>query len=389
MPPAVVAIIAAAFWLQNTTPFKKSDLIRLLSTSLGPQEIADLVQRRCVSFIPSARDKEDLRAQGADELLMRRLDECARKLTPLRATARLREAIVTAGGRAGVMVDVRRGDDPVPAVRVVLRGSGRLTGGLDAELVTDASGRAVFEIAAGSAAGTFQLSVAHPDGSAFAGAGPMQLTVRPRPLTVAPARTGFVAGTGQRGRVGTRLALPLVFEVRDTANRPVPARALTLSGFHARVEPTQAVTDSNGRVVAFVTLGERAGPAHVVARLGQIERQAPLVALPGPPASVALRCGTTEVRDRLVLGVGVDHDLSVGVRDAFGNDLPVSDVRATARDPRTLRPSVGANAVVLRGLRGGETSLVVEAAGVRRTIAAVVGPGDGAATACRRGVPGG
>ena len=135
MPPAVVAVIAAAVWLQHTTPFKKSDLIRLLSTSLAPQEIADLVQRRCVSFIPSARDKEDLRALGADELLLRRLDECARKLAPLGATARLREAIVTAGGRAGVMVDVRRGDVPVPAVRVVLRGSGRLTGGLDAEQI--------------------------------------------------------------------------------------------------------------------------------------------------------------------------------------------------------------------------------------------------------------
>ena len=389
MPPAVVAVIAAAVWLQHTTPFKKSDLIRLLSTSLAPQEIADLVQRRCVSFIPSARDKEDLRALGADELLLRRLDECARKLAPLGATARLREAIVTAGGRASVMVDVRRGDVPVPAVRVVLRGSGRLTGGLDAELVTDAAGRAVFEIPVGSAAGTFPLSVVHPDGSSFTGAGPMLLTVRPAPLTVAPARTGFVSGTGQRGRVGTRLALPLVFEVRDTANRPVPARALTLSGFQARVEPTQAVTDSNGRVVAFVTLGQRAGPAHVVARLGQIERQAPLMALPGPPASVALRCGTTEVSDRLVLGVGMDHDVSVVVRDAFGNDLPVSDIRATARDPRTVRPSVTVNAVVLRGLRGGETSLVVEAAGVRRSIAAVVGPADGAPTACRRGVPGG
>ena len=389
MPPAVVAVIAATCWLQHTTPYKKSDLVRLLSTSLAPAEIADLVQRRCVSFIPSARDKEDLRALGADEQLLRRLDECTRKLGPLRATARLREAIVVAGGRAGALVEVRRGDAPVPAVRVVLRGSGRLTGGLDAELLTDASGRAAFEMPTGAAVGTFQLTATHPDGSPFAGAGPMQLTVRPAPLTVAPARTGFVSGTGQRGRVGTRLALPLVFEVRDTANRPVPARALTLSGYHARVEPTQAVTDSNGRVVAFVTMGQRAGPAHVAAKLGQIERQAPLVALPGPPASVAVRCAAADVGDRLALGVEADHDLGVAVLDAFGNEVPLSDLRVTAGDTRTLRPAVTANVVVLRGLRGGQTKLVVEAAGLRRSIAVVVDPAGGSATACRRSVPGG
>lgn len=294
MPPAVVAAIAAACWLQHSTPYKKSDLVRLLSTSLAPAEIADLVQRRCVSFIPSARDKEDLRALGADEQLLRRLDECARKLA----------------------------------------------------------------------------------------------TVRPAPLTVAPARTGFVSGTGQRGRVGTRLALPLVFEVRDTANRPVPARALTLSGYHARVEPTQAVTDSNGRVVAFVTLGQQAGPAHVAAKLGQIERQAPLVALPGPPASVAVRCAATDVGDRLALGIA-DHDLGVAVLDAFGNEVPLSDLRVTAGDTRTLHPAVTTNAVVVRGLRGGQTKLVVEAAGLRRSIAVVVDPAGGSATACRRSVPGG
>ena len=109
MPPAVVAVIAAAFWLQGTTtPLKKSDLIRLLSTSLPPAEIADLVQRRCVSFVPSSRDKADLRALGADDQLLRRLDECARKVAPLRATAQLREAIVPVGEVARVQVRNQR-----------------------------------------------------------------------------------------------------------------------------------------------------------------------------------------------------------------------------------------------------------------------------------------
>jgi hypothetical protein len=157
MPPAVVAAVAATFIVQGTVPLKKSDLIRLLSTAtLAPAEIADLVQRRCVSFTPSARDKADLRALGADGGLMRRLDECARKLAPLRANARLRDSIVPAGGRAAVTVEVRRGGGPAPGVRVLLRGSGRLSGGPDAELDTDERGRAVFEFGVGRVAGTHQ-----------------------------------------------------------------------------------------------------------------------------------------------------------------------------------------------------------------------------------------
>ena len=388
MPPAVIAVVAAAL-LQVTTPLTKPDLIQLLSTSLGSEEIAGLVQRRCVSFTPSARDKADLRALGADDLLLRRLDECARTIVPLRATARLREAIVTAGGRAVVAVGVRRGDRPAPGVRVILRGSGRMTGGPDAELLTDAAGLALFEIPAGHAPGTFRLMVADPEGSTLAGAVPLDVTIRPAPLTAAPARTGFVSGTGQRGRVGTRLALPLVFEARDTANRPVPDQTLTLVGSNALVEPTQAVTDSNGRVVAFVTLGERAGPAHVAAALDGMERQAPLVALPGPPAHLVLRCGTTNVTDRLALGIRTDHEVRVRVEDASGNQVPLSDLQVSATDPRTVRVAAGPDAVTLRGLRAGSTSVVVRAAGFRRMFATVVGPADVTVAGCRRGVPGG
>ncbi len=386
MPPAVIAVVAATLWLQASTPLKKSDLIQLLSTSLAPQEIADLVQRRCVSFTPSARDKADLRALGADDQLLRRLDECARAIAPLRATARLREAIVVAGGRVVVAVDVRRGERPVPGVRVVLRGSGRMTGGPDAALLSDAAGRALFELTAGQVAGTFRLTVAGPEGATFAGTLPLDVTVRPAPLIAAAARTGFVAGTGQRGRVGTRLALPLVFEARDTANRPVPAQAVTLIGRNARVEPTKAVTDSNGRVVAFVTLGDRAGQAHVVAALGRMERQALLVALPGPPASMVLRCGTTNVTERLALGIGTDYEMAVRVVDAAGNELPVKDLRVTASDPKTVRVAAVTDGVTFRAVRAGSTSVVVEAAGIRRTIATVVGPAEVTA-GCRRGGP--
>jgi hypothetical protein len=288
MSPAVVGFIAAASLSQAPAPFQKSDLIRLLATSLPATEIADLVQRRCVSFTPSERDKADLRAAGAGELLLGRLDECARR-------------------------------------------------------------------------------IAKP--------------------TAAPARTGFVSGTGQRGRVGSRLPLPLVFEARDTLNRPVPGQAVRLVGSNARVERAAAVTDSAGRIIAVVILGERAGPAHIVATLGGIERQGSLVAQAGPPATLVLRCGAADITARLALGVGPGHALVVRVLDHFGNEASVSDLRVTASDHRTVRASATDHAIVLDALRPGTANVVVEASGVRRTIATVVGPTEGSTADCRRGVP--
>jgi hypothetical protein len=389
MPPAVA--LAALLVLQGAVPLKKSDLIRLLSTSLPLAEIAALVQRRCVSFAPSARDKADLRALGATDLLIRRLDECARKIAPLTASARLRAAAVAVGGRAGVLVDVRRGTEPAAGVRVVLRGSGKLLEGPDAELLSDEGGRVVFDFAAGRAPGTYRLVVADPDGKPFDGTAPLDLTIRPAPLVPSAARTGFVSGTAQRGRVATRLPLPLVFEVRDSANRPVPGRAVTLTGVNVRLEHATATTDSAGQVRVAVVLGERAGPAHVAATVGPIERQAPLVVVAGPAAKLVLRCGTADVA-ALELAPGFEHQLRLHVQDALGNDVSFGNgVRVAPRDTRVVQvvSATGAagTALVLRAVRAGTTSVVVEAAGLRLTVATTVASGEGNTAPCRRAGP--
>lgn len=387
MPATLAAVLAIAL-AQGAIPLKKSDLIRLLSTTtLAPSEIAELVQRRCVSFVPSPRDKADLRALGADEAVMRRLDECARKIAPLRASARLREAVVTAGGRAAVIVELRRGDAAASGVRVVLRGSGRLSGGPDAELRTDSRGRAVFEFRVGSHAGTHRITVADPEGVPLPGASPLDLTVRPAPLVPAPSRTGFVSGAGQRGRVGTRLPLPLVFEVRDSANRPVAGRPVTLVGVNAVLQDVAATTDSTGQVRVFVVLGERAGPAHVTATLGGLERQAPLVALPGPPARLVLRCGAAVVA-WLVLAPGEESDLLAAVQDARGNALEGTEVRFEVDDERVARiAAAGVDRLTVRAARAGSTQLDVTAAGLRTQVPVTVEPGAASQAPCRRSVP--
>lgn len=389
MSAALVAV--AALILQATAPLKKSDLIRLLSaTTLAPAEIADLVQRRCVSFTPSARDKADLRALGADDALMRRLDECARKIAPLRAQARLREAVVTAGGRAAVTVELRRGDGPATGIRVVLRGSGRLTGGPDAELNTDAAGVVVFEFGVGSAPGTYRLLAADPAGQQLEGTAGMDLTVRPAPLEPTASRTGFVSGTAQRARVGTRLPLPLVFEARDTANRPVAGRPVSLVGVNARVVGAGTRTDSAGQVRAFVVLGERAGAAHVSATIGGIERQAALIALPGPPARLVVQCGSVDVAARVALAAGADQELAVIARDALGNDVPLTGVRVMVGDEKVVRlvGEATSQRFTLHGERAGTTNLVVLGSGLRATLLAAVAPAGAAPPPpCRPGVP--
>jgi hypothetical protein len=387
MPAALVAGLAVVL-AQGAAPLKKSDLIRLLSTTtLVPSEIADLVQRRCVSFTPSARDKADLRALGADDAVMRRLDECARKVAPLRAAARLREAVVTAGGRAAVTVELRRGEAAAAGVRVVLRGSGRLSGGPDAELLTDRRGRGVFEFRVGTQAGTHRLTVADPEGLPLAGTSPLDLTVRPAPLIPAPSRTGFVSGAGQRGRVGTRLPLPVVFEVRDSANRPVAGRPVALAGANATLQGAAAATDSMGQVRVFVVLGDRAGPAHVTATLGGLERQAPLVALPGPPARLVLRCEAALVA-RLTLGRGEESELTAMVQDLQGNALAVTDVRTRVDDERVARVvAAGVDRLTVRGERAGSTRLEVAASGLRAQLPVAVEATAASAAPCRRSAP--
>jgi hypothetical protein len=101
------------------------------------------------------------------------------------------------------------------------------------------------------------------------------------------------------------------------------------------------------------------------------------------------RCGSAEVTTPLALTVGADHELRVRVHDAFGNEVPLTDLRVAATEQRTVRPAAAIDVIVLHGVRTGPADVVVEASGMRRTIATVVGPSASATAGCRRGVPGG
>ncbi|HEX9704397.1 MAG TPA: Ig-like domain-containing protein [Gemmatimonadales bacterium] len=314
---ASVLLWATLVPVEQTEPLRKSDLVRLLAgAAVSRGEIAELVRRRCLSFTPTARDRADLISLGADGAIMARVDECTR--------------------RAGAPAP-RRVPPPPSAPRPPGRSS-----------VTPAP----------------------------------SLPVPPRPIprpVMSPQRTAFVSGGGQRGRVGTELPLPLVFEVRDTTNAPVTGYEVAFTGTNARVRPERTVTDSFGQARVSVVLGPRAQPATVRARAGAIERQVSLLALAGPPARVVLRCGVESLSAQVVLRSGGAARLEVELRDALGNPVPVSALRAVVGDEGLVRVAEasadgGRGVLSLQARRTGSTNLSVLAAGLRENLTAVVSP---------------
>jgi hypothetical protein len=211
------------------------------------------------------------------------------------------------------------------------------------------------------------------------------------PGVAAAARTGFVAGLGQRGRVATRAPQPLVFEVRDSLNAPLVGQRVELTAENGRVEAPRDRTDSAGRVSAAVWFGTRAGPVTVTARTGgggggssSLVRQATLVALPGPAATLRVSCGGREVRGRVVLPPDSAVTLRVTAADLHGNPVPPAGLRAAVGDGAVVRvvettADSASGRVVVRGGRPGSTNLALAGAGLRENLVAAV---QGRGVAC-------
>src|SRR5438876_7377556 len=77
----------------GTEPLRKTDLVRLLTVgTIGSAELAARVQRNCLSFTPTERDRADLMSLGADAALVRAFVACARRTAPARHAPRPRAA---------------------------------------------------------------------------------------------------------------------------------------------------------------------------------------------------------------------------------------------------------------------------------------------------------
>ncbi|HEU5284084.1 MAG TPA: Ig-like domain-containing protein [Burkholderiales bacterium] len=401
-------------------PLRKTDLIRLLTdSSMSPAQVAAQVGKSCLAFTPTARDRANLLALGADTAVFARIDACSRAraaaarppadppptpaapVTPpapvvgarLVAVPLVSRVQAVAGATALVGVSLKRGNDPVAGARLVLLGSARVSGGgdggVDAVAVTDARGLAQFRFPAGSRTGTFRLGVM-VDGDSLATPVEVQLTIvapppAPPPAPVvaaapqpAPERTGFALGMAQRGRVGDAARLPLVFEVRDSTGRAISGVVVELSVMNGRVSGAQLTTDSLGQVRTPVVFGERAGvPTVVSARVGPIVREATLYPIAAPPSRLVVLLGGNALVSQVVLLANKAAQLRIFCRDRFGNAVPLSALRASVGDDRVVRvtevtfDSLG-GAVTVQAGKAGATNLVIQGSGLRADFSALV-----------------
>jgi len=142
---------------------------------------------------------------------------------------------------------------------------------------------------------------------------------------------------------------------------------------NASVSPTTATTDSAGRVRVEVTLGERVGPATIVATIDSLEKRATLQVDPGPAVDLVLEHDGSRVNGRWV-GVGLDTTFVVRMRmlDAYGNttDLPglARMLRETPFDARipivhviSIQEEPSAVALTLKAIRPGRASIKLRA----------------------------
>jgi len=204
---------------------RKSDLVRVLTgTTYSKTEIASMVRRSCLAFVPTARDRADLRELGATQVIFDQIDICVRKGNkpdapapppprPLALTVVDRSASAPSGTVAYITVSLHRGDAPIRGQRLLLHGATAIPGGArtDPAAVTDSDGQAVFAVPAGTRAGSYRLSVAMADGSAFQGSRDITLTTLPAGsslATITPRSIALGRGSGASSTVTVRLADP-------------------------------------------------------------------------------------------------------------------------------------------------------------------------------------
>lgn len=145
-----------------------------------------------------------------------------------------------------------------------------------------------------------------------------------------PAAITIVQGNGQAGRVGEALAEPLIVEVLDGADRPVPGATVVIDLSGAVAEPDTLSTDAGGRASAEITLGsvvgEAAGAVRVIAPEGPAAVEATFTVM-AVAASANGLAGVSGDGQAGVAGTTLPAPLVVQVTDAFGN--PIAGVPIT------------------------------------------------------------
>ncbi len=193
---------------------------------------------------------------------------------------------------------------------------------------TGPDGRASTTAAANAVAGTYALT------ASVVGAAPQSFTVTNTPA--APAQLTIVSGTPQTTIVGTAFA-PLVVQVRDNFNNPVPGTVVTFAapstGASATVTTT-VTTDASGQAATTATATNLAGSYAVTATADGLSVSFALTNTPADAASITVVSGSGQSAE---VTTDFAAALVVRVADAFGNVLSGATITFAA-------PATGASA---------------------------------------------
>ena len=143
-------------------------MIRLLTGSTySRDEIAGIISRSCLTFVPTPRDIEDFQGLGADEAITEAIRVCTLDAGDLELVVARQSITGPSGGTATLDVEVPLLGRPRPVVQGELSGMQTIPGGADDALTatTDAQGRASLSVPAGSTPGTYRLFLVVSEGA--------------------------------------------------------------------------------------------------------------------------------------------------------------------------------------------------------------------------------
>ncbi len=177
-----------------------------------------------------------------------------------------------------------------------------------------------------------------------------------------PAVITILQGNGASGRVGEALGEPLIVEVLDGDDLPVPRATVVVELTGAVAEPDTILTQADGTASTEITLGSEVGEAAGAVRViappspAEVEASFTVVAVAASANGIA---GVSGDEQTAPAGTVLPEPLVVQVTDAFGNPIEgvtitwtpdggsvseastVTDTEGLASTVRTLGPTAG------------------------------------------------
>jgi hypothetical protein len=305
--------------------------------ALSNSEIASLINRNCLAFEPTARDRDQFRSLGANDEVMSAIEACGSRERVVEVEPSQSRVTARAGGVATVVVRVTRGGQPQEGVELALRGSGELPGGrgADAHAFSNTDGNAIFRMPAGTVPGSYQLTVAP--------AGPVQLEGRRSVLLVvvssavasAEVRPAQIQIT--RGDAGEE---QLTVVVRDEFGNVVSGQEVVLqpSSPAMGLEDATQTTDQRGEVTFAFNLQSIRESGRLDIIVGPNELASIPVTVMAGAVAVDQTRWVSGARQSGAVASTLANPLTLQVQDASGLPIRGQQVVFTATNARVEPP---------------------------------------------------